>query len=465
MMRLLSVLLLVLGAPALAQQQTPRCAKKRWPSLELLLPLHFPDDTDTTNKRLHEWNNYFMTSLLFFWPLRESGTRLTFIVDEEKKSSAHVKDFDMKIVKNDSIARHFANSGPRLVFDGNNDASVWSNRGHDRQQYMQFMAEKYLSTTPTPPEFVGFVDTDTYFIAYVDRDDLFEGNGTKPVINVRIGLPQNSWWKEVPPSNKWLVGKDSGMRCMSYFPVILKTAHLKEMREYFQKLHGKKTFEDVFRHYSGSYQISQFGAMCEWLWHFRRDSYSWYFHDTDPDFDFNLKTEKHENIMATTCRGIEGTAECYQRIGPDFFKHHLKPEMFLPKPRIAIHARYHKTPSQESGVTKSPAELANEHSASILRGFCLASPPFPKVGIAKCMCQGMATASQTVLDLMHRFEGAHFLTVKGGPNFTIQSQLRAAEAMHAHRLDDISGCQPTHYDWSLFDATSKAAKKCEKAAV
>ena len=45
----------------------------------------------------------------------------------------------------------------------------------------------------TNKEYVGFVDTDTVFLTYIDREDLFEDG--KPVINGRSGPhnPDDVW--------------------------------------------------------------------------------------------------------------------------------------------------------------------------------------------------------------------------------------------------------------------------------
>jgi hypothetical protein len=50
------------------------------------------------------------------------------------------------------------------------------------------------------------------------------------------------------------------MRCMSYFPVIIKTAHFKKMREYVEGYH-KMSFDDVFLHVFNNGSYSQFNIM------------------------------------------------------------------------------------------------------------------------------------------------------------------------------------------------------------
>jgi hypothetical protein len=64
------------------------------------------------------------------------------------------------------------------------------------------------------------------------------------------------------------------MTCMSYFPVIVKTAHIREMREYLARYHNK-SFDQAFKENINSNHYSQFGIMCTYLWGFHKDEYSW----------------------------------------------------------------------------------------------------------------------------------------------------------------------------------------------
>lgn len=62
------------------------------------------------------------------------------------------------------------------------DPGVYGGAGHIRQQYLMFYADNFTSS-----EFVGFVDTDAFFVTYVDREDIFEEqtiNGTTRLIPV-----------------------------------------------------------------------------------------------------------------------------------------------------------------------------------------------------------------------------------------------------------------------------------------
>ena len=73
------------------------------------------------------------------------------------------------------------------------------------------------------------------------------------------------------------------VRCMSYFPVIIKRVHLHLMREHISKMHHGKSFDDVFRDRNGIY--SQFNVMCAYMFYFHRDEYVWYMHPTSAGFN------------------------------------------------------------------------------------------------------------------------------------------------------------------------------------
>lgn len=125
----------------------------------------------------------------------------------------------------------------------------------------------------TNSEFIGFVDSDCAFITYVDREDLFE-NG-KPVVNGRSGFNN-----PLSISSGWMKGDAKALgilepfKCMSYFPVIVYTHHLKEIRDYFEQKYNM-SFNDVFHQHIEIRPYSQFGIMCTYLWTYHRDDYTW----------------------------------------------------------------------------------------------------------------------------------------------------------------------------------------------
>ncbi len=132
----------------------------------------------------------------------------------------------------------------------------------------------------TDAEYVGFVDTDTFFVSPVDREDLFEDG--KPVVIGFFGK-ENSWWRNVPKSTNWTLGQNEVMRCMSYFPVIIKVQHLRALREFIFKTHGMHMndyFLSLIRTFKSVY--SQFSIMCNFLWYHYRDEYAWYVQELHP---------------------------------------------------------------------------------------------------------------------------------------------------------------------------------------
>lgn len=115
----------------------------------------------------------------------------------------------------------------------------------------------------------------------LDREDLFEDG--KPVVNARSGAHCCDVWALMPQGTYLFTGILEPMRCMSYFPVIIKTAHLKEMREFISRHHNGKPFNEVFRDVITAYSYySQFNIMCAYLFHYHRDDYKWYVHTETP---------------------------------------------------------------------------------------------------------------------------------------------------------------------------------------
>jgi hypothetical protein len=66
---------------------------------------------------------------------------------------------------------------------------------------------------------------------------------------------------------------------------------------------------------------SEFNIMCTYVYHLHRDSYRWYVHNTNPDW--NGKDNP------TPVKGLAF----------DVFSKQFTPQMLLPKPRVAVHAR------------------------------------------------------------------------------------------------------------------------------
>ena len=96
--------------------------------------------------------------------------------------------------------------------------------------------------------------------------------------------------------------------------------------------------------------------MCTYLFNFRRDEYRWYIHDTHPP-----------GVTEGWWRGVRPAPNIGELSNYSVFE----PYMYLPKPRVALHARYHSLERRNMAN--------NEYILNLIlkRGYCH-SPPFPK---------------------------------------------------------------------------------------
>ena len=217
-------------------------------------------------------------------------------------------------------------------------------------------------------EYVGFVDADCVFITSIDREDLFEDG--KPVVNGRIGINKRPPWSQAPATTYQMTGLLEPMRCMSYFPVIIKTAHFVELRKFISLQHHNQSFNDIFLQMisNGSY-YSQFNIMCTYLYHYHRQDYRWYVHDTHPLDCRYCMDKKWKGVRPKPNKGELWTGD----------RSLYEPYMFSPKGRVAVHARYHGDlpggdPNPRTNIVNTPKLL----DSLLRKGYC-ESPPFPKV--------------------------------------------------------------------------------------
>ena len=214
---------------AMLEMQSTYC-KRSWPQVEFLMPLMIRADESKRNRNL-EAINFFLTSYLTFFPISVANASVVFVVDEEVKDSKEFLNF--KNVLNGYLQSVRLPVEPRIRIEFNTNSSYYRS-GYDRQQLIKLFSDNF-----TASEYVGIVDSDCTFMTYVDREDLFEGG--KPVVNGRIGwygytVPKgrnhynpNFLW---PGATLALTGHKEPIRCMSYFPIIFKTAHVREFREF-----------------------------------------------------------------------------------------------------------------------------------------------------------------------------------------------------------------------------------------
>eukprot|EP01033_Poteriospumella_lacustris_P016167 gene16167-11563_t len=245
-----------------------------------------------------EWYHVFFQSFLIFWPIERSKVSVTLVIDGELQGTPFIQRHVIDVINN--TRESFRVEGRQgqfppvhLKYQHHPVKNAWNSTtgvtdysllpykmGYLRQQYVGFTADHYTNAT-----FVGIVDTDTIFHSLVDREDIFEDG--KPIIH---------GWHSLPPANwRWMLTtlhilrKEMPMQCMTYFPMTIKTAHLREIREYIAKLHGVKDFDEFFgQHYTqAKNSYCQFCIMCTYVFWFKRDEYVWRVRDQKPNWDGN----------------------------------------------------------------------------------------------------------------------------------------------------------------------------------
>mmetsp|Transcript_60510 Transcript_60510/g.171935 ORF Transcript_60510/g.171935 Transcript_60510/m.171935 type:complete len:419 (+) Transcript_60510:89-1345(+) len=236
--------------------------------VELFLPM-WNGDTD-------DYIRYFDRTSKLFWP----AAKILVLMDKEKEEDHKVAD---RLLAESATRRTSAKARSFRVEFNEDTPGMW---GHDRQQLRMFEADVY-----TDSEYIGFVDTDAVFTTPVVEETLFEDG--KPIIIGRIGKydgDPGKFWSVAPLATEWATGTKEIMRCMDYFPVVVKRQHIIEMREWFSQKHGK-SFSKFFNQLKTSTTpgvkhrpYSQFNMMCQWLYHNKHDDYVWHLHQTDPEW-------------------------------------------------------------------------------------------------------------------------------------------------------------------------------------
>jgi hypothetical protein len=330
---------------------------RQWPDLELFLPLSLHNDY---------WKHYFFPSLFLFWPLEESKTKLTVVVDIESKTHrafAAFKEF---------LTEHNNRVEGGISLRLHEPSIYYADKGYDRQQYVMFYPENFTSS-----EYVGFVDSDAMFFTYVGLTDLFEEG--KPVIHGRSG-PFGSnedplyvmLWQTMTRLTWEITGLLEPTRCMAYFPFVIRSQHLIALRAYLEERFHMPFYEIFLKRFAGKH-YSQFNVMCTFLWHFHRDSYRWYIHELLPDWDY---------INPPAWPGQETNVSVFTK------------EMKYPKPRVAMHAKYREKAEEILG---NPALLQD----TLAFGLCL-SPPLPRTDLP--FCKLFRDNENVLLDDYFKFE-------------------------------------------------------------
>eukprot|EP00899_Mesostigma_viride_P019646 jgi/Mesvir1/27683/Mv07402-RA.1 len=231
-------------------------------NLEILVPL--PTEDNKAEDAWEEFMGIFFFSLQLFWPLDK--TRLVVVTPSNSPTPAR----DTLVSRVDSAAKSASLAGARVAFHvaprGQEGEDGW-----DRQQRFMFWAENF-----TDAEFVGFFDSDTVFTGVVQEQDLFD-EARRPVLIVIYGYP-NVHYRHASNVTNFALGMLEPFRHMDQFPVIIKTEHLREIREHIVSHVGWGDFDEAFtrvREASDHAFYSQFNIMVTYLWYKRRDEYVW----------------------------------------------------------------------------------------------------------------------------------------------------------------------------------------------
>ena len=104
----------------------------------------------------------------------------------------------------------------------------------------------FYSEMCTSKKYVAFVDTDTMLITRIVAEMLFDG-GKPIVIGVYGNVLKDGVYKSVAKTTAKLFKTKEVMRCMSYFPVVMKVVHLVELRKYLETLHNRQLMSQCTR--------------------------------------------------------------------------------------------------------------------------------------------------------------------------------------------------------------------------
>ncbi|XP_065661821.1 uncharacterized protein LOC136084796 [Hydra vulgaris] len=231
-----------------------RTTKKPWdslPSFELNIRL-----TSIEPRWFWTYQRWFLKSLKLFWP--QELYNLTIVLNAELTGDR---------LLGDQIASMWP--FPKVVYiEKPITIAIGDKKNSDRfrMYYDAFFPDLY-----TEADFIGFVDTDTLFITPVTPQSLFEGN--KPIV---IGIAGNVYYASC---TEFMLKVKQLMICMSYFPVTIKVVHLVLMRAHIEKLHGKnfsEVFGEAVLRVGGGTDgcLCQFAVMCNYIYRFHRDEYS-----------------------------------------------------------------------------------------------------------------------------------------------------------------------------------------------
>ena len=232
------------------------------------------------------YRSVLVQSMQYFWPDIKS---MVVVLDNEK-----------------SVDHEFGNAinktfpFPRTCFM--DDLKILSGRDKDRMQ-----RDLFYPDLCTSKKYVAFVDTDTMLISRMVPEMLFDGG--KPIVIGVYGKVVHSFYHRIAQATAKLFKTKEVMRCMSYFPVVMKVEHLVELREYLEKLHNIP-FDELFLQI-GPYAFCSFHMMCQYVWMFHRSEYRFHLQlqtigfvsPAREDFTYYMRslTDEQTTPVARTC--------------------------------------------------------------------------------------------------------------------------------------------------------------------
>ena len=234
------------------------------------------------------YENILVRSMRYFWPDISS---MVVVLDQEKATDHVFGNF---------IRNTFPY--PRICYMDN--LKVIGYKGKDRMQRDMFYPERCTSK-----KYIAFVDTDTMFITRIVPEMLFADG--KPIIIAIYGKEISPFWLKVAHSTANLFHTKEVMRCMAYFPVVLKIEHIIQARQYIEKIHNM-TLEDAFMKKKNGV-FAQFNIMCQYIWLFYRNEYEFHFQLQDNEIQLpksyrkdildiqNIITEEQMRPVARLC--------------------------------------------------------------------------------------------------------------------------------------------------------------------
>ena len=110
--------------------------------------------------RNREWVDVFLRGLLLHWPVAASGLVLNLVLDDEV--ARHLVDAHVTRVVTTG-GRMLGNDFPTVRMHYNRPLRRLYGTGHDRQQYLMFWGEQWVSKQA---EYVAFFDTDVLLHRY-----------------------------------------------------------------------------------------------------------------------------------------------------------------------------------------------------------------------------------------------------------------------------------------------------------